>query len=206
MSEGDVLYDPNSSDINNGRFDFGGGIRGRLVTSDLGNKATGEVMIFDTDTPTNNNIDPDLKGAFTNVDDEDEELSFGNALILQEKNASLPDDAVNGGAITFLFDNPVALTALFILDGADNSPNGATVFLDDIFFGNGFGGGDNEFQRISFDAGTVVNSFTVDFAGSGAIGRFGATVVPVPAALPLMLTAFGALGFLAHRRKSRTAA
>lgn len=202
LSEGDVLT----------TFDFGGGLTGTITTSDLGSRATGEAMIFNTESPSISvGNDPDLAGPFQDVNNLSQFQEFGNALILQEDNSSRsrhnqgPDDAANGGAITFTFDTVVALTAIFILDGNDNGPTGASVLLDGSLFAQDLGGGDNQFERIDFAQGTLVNSFTVDFSGSGAIGRFGAAVVPVPAAFPLMLTGLGVFGWIAARRRKKAA-
>ena len=212
LSEGDVLFDFDSVDPGNGLFDFGGGLTGRITTGDLGSKATGDVVVFDTTAgSTSVGNDPDLLGPFTNVNNANDILDFGNALILNEKNGAGhgPDDAANGGAITFTFDLPVLLTAVFILDGADNSPNGASIFVDGAAtaLATGLGGGDRQFEVFdNFDPNTTVTSLTVDFAGSGAIGRFGATVVPVPAALPLLLTGLGAFALIARRKGRQSAA
>ena len=197
LLEGDII-----SDGTVGLFDFGGGLTGNITTSDLGSRATGRVQIFDTNAGTDSvGNDPDLLGPFTDVHGVGPDLEFGNALILEEKNSTSPDDAANGGAITFTFDVPVALTALFILDGNDNSPLGASIFLDGNLFGTNFGGHDNEYERIGFAANTIVTTLTIDFQGSGAIGRFGAAVVPIPATLPLLLTGLGAFAWVARRRK-----
>lgn len=196
FSEGDVL---------NGAFDFGGGLTGTITTGNLGTKATGDAVIFNTVAPSASvNNDPDLRGPFTNVNDPQDIRDFGKVLILQEKNASNPDDASNGGAITFTFDRLVSLTAIFLLDGNDNTPTGGSIFLDgsSTALATNLGGGDREFEEFIFAPGTIVSSFTVDFSGSGAIGRFGAAVVPVPASLPLLLTGFGVFAWVARRRRS----
>lgn len=57
-----------------------------------------------------------------------------------------------------------------------------------------------KFGQLDQDAG-------IFFAGMfGTVDIIGATVVPVPAALPLLLTAFGGLVFLTRRRRSAQAA
>jgi len=190
LSAGDVLTD----------FDFGEGLTGAVTTSDLGSYATGDAVIFDTIGPNAGTAnDPDLAGPFENVADSSDEREFGNALILQERRESDPDDARNGGAITFTFDTLIHLTSLSILDGNDNSPTGGSLFLDGILFATNLGGGDNQFQTTVLDV--FVTSFTVDFAGSGAIGEFTAAAVPLPSGILLLLGALGGLGVVRRRRK-----
>ncbi len=207
------------SDGVNGAFNFGNGLTGNISTSNPGSRATGRVQIFDTNPGTGSVLnDPDLLGPFSAARGQNlPDLTFGNALILEETRGSrpapgFPDDAANGGRITFAFDVPIALTAIFLLDAGDNAGS-ARIFLDDVefdvtsFLGLGptqtFGGRDREYDFIQFDDNTIVNSFSVEFPGSGAIGRFGATVVPVPATLPLLLTGLGAFAWVARKRKKR---
>jgi len=218
LTEGAIV-----SDGTIGLFDFGNGLTGNISTSNLGSRATGRVQVFDTNPGTGSVAnDPDLLGPFsaarasnpTDLAFGAPSLEFGNALILEEKPGSrpapgFPDDAANGGRITFAFDLPIALTAIFLLDAGDNSGS-ARIFLDGVEFdvasalGLGpsetFGGRDREYDFINFD-GRVVNSFSVEFPGSGAIGRFGASVVPIPATLPLLITGLGAFAFFARRRR-----
>lgn len=193
VSEGDVITD----------FDFGGGLTGSITTIP-GKNATGEAMIFDTRPGTASvGNDRDLKSPFTNVNDASDKRGFDNALILQEKGSTDgPDDAARGGIITFNFDKAIRLASLSILDGNDNSPTGASLFLDlaTVAFATNLGGGDNEFETILPDV--TVNSFSVRFAGSGAIGQFEASAVPLPAALPMFLLALAGLGAYARRKNA----
>lgn len=198
FSEGQVL---------NGAFNFGGGVTGTISTvanGTSGGHTTGEAMVFDT-SPGSLSVgnDPDLKSNFTNVFDSNDQRDFGNALILQERGASNPDDAARGGQIIFSFDSLVSLTRIFILDGNDNGPTGVSLFLNSSLspVATHLGGGNRQFEIHEFDPNTVVSQLTVDFAGSGAIGQFGFAAVPVPASLPLLLTALGGFAWAARRRR-----
>lgn len=205
FSEGQVL---------NGAFNFGGGVTGTITTSDFNpSKSTGEAMVFDTTGGRSIINDPDLAGPFQDVNNLNDPLTgFGNALILQEINSPFlsdgvtprgPDDVASGGRITFTFDSVVSLTRIFILDGNDNSPTGASLFLDGstTALATNLGGGDNQFELFEFLPGNNVSQLTVDFAGSGAIGQFGFAAIPVPASLPLLLTGLGAVAWVARRRR-----
>lgn len=202
FSEGQVL---------NGAFNFGGGVTGTISTvanGTSGGHTTGEAMVFDT-SPGSLSVgnDPDLRSNFTNVADSNDQRDFGNALILQERGASSPDDAARGGQIIFTFDSLVSLTRIFILDGNDNGPTGVSLFTDGstTALASNLGGGDREFEIHEFDPNSIVSQLTVDFAGSGAIGQFGFAAVPVPASLPLLLTGLGAVAWVARRRKKAAA-
>ena len=58
----------------------------------------------------------------------------------------------------------------------------------------------NEFTVLDFD-GAKGDSLFVSFSESGALGEFNATVVPVPASLPLLVGGFGLMAFMRRRRK-----
>ncbi|MEM9436122.1 MAG: VPLPA-CTERM sorting domain-containing protein [Pseudomonadota bacterium] len=197
--------------VMNGAFDFGNGLTGTLSSSDLSSSATGDIIICDTSTAGSDcrENDPDLQSNFLPGSSTDFDLGaidFGNALILEETGGSGSganvDDAANGGMITFVFDNMVRLSTLSILDGADNSPTGASIFFDAsaVAFATGRGGDDNEYDIVDL-GDTVVSSFSIHFAGSGALGGFEATVVPLPAGGVLALSAFGLLGALRFRQR-----
>ena len=196
-----------------GSFDYGGGLTGSISSSHLGSNATGDVVVCDTSTVGSacRRNDPDLRSDFNAASGSDVDLGlydFGNALILEEAirganpDPNNVDDASQGGRITFSFDQTITLFSLAILDGADNSPTGATIFLDGIAYDSGRGGNDNEYDILKFgDSGVRVSSFSVDFAGSGAIGEFSA-VVPLPASALLLLGGLGALGAMRRRKQT----
>jgi len=189
-----------------------GGVNITISTSDFNSKATGDALICNTSGGlcTINANDPDLASPFKNVNDLNAPgVDFGNALILQEKASADgtpdngPDDVYNGGKITFTFDRIVDLTRIFILDGGDNG-DGTKLLLDNVLVAgvpNGFGGGDNQYEVFDFGDNAFAQSLTVDFAGSGAVGQFGFSIVPVPASLPLLLTGLGAFAWVARRRR-----
>jgi hypothetical protein len=61
---------------------------------------------------------------------------------------------------------------------------------------------DNLFTTIDLK-GAVFRTVKFDFRGSGAIGDFDISEVPVPAALPLLLSGLAGLGFASRRRRKR---
>jgi len=191
-----------------GGFDFGDGLTGTISSSHLGSNATGDVLICDTSTVGSEcrENDPDLRSDFSAAPTSDEDLGsidFGNALILEEAGGggTNVDDAWSGGRITFTFDTAVDLVRLAILDGNDNPLSGGSIYLDGVLFDTNRGGGDNEYDIVWI--GKSVTSFSVDFAGSGAIGAFeAAAVIPLPASAMLLLGGIGTLGALRRRKKS----
>lgn len=187
-----------------GAFDFGGGLTGTLTSSDLGTNATGEILVCDTKTTGSDcrTNDPDLRSDFSAAATSDRDfglLDFGNALILEENSGPTPrvDDASTGGRITFLFDTMIDLLEIAILDGADNGPTGASIYLDGVLFASNRGGNDNEYDYVTVNR--RVMSFSVDFSGSGAIGEFSATAVPLPGSAVLLIFCVGAIA--AARRR-----
>ena len=63
------------------------------------------------------------------------------------------------------------------------------------------------FAGLTLPNGQVLDPRAIDFAGNGNFNVATITIaaVPVPAAMPLMLLGFGALGFVARRRNKTTA-
>ena len=194
LNAGDVITD----------FDFGGGLTGDVTATG----GTSQAVVFDTDAPTGGDLD--LGSPFEDVDNPGVFRGFGNALIVQENAGDpiVPDDAV-GGTLTFAFDEFVTLNSISLLDVEE----GTTVTLFDDIGGilasqsggvtnSGLpGNGPNQFIEFVFNT-SGVQSFTVDFEGSGAVGEFEAAVVPLPASLVLFLSALAGLGFVSRFRRS----
>ena len=203
-------------------FDFGNGVTGRIEVFNralfredpaLGRTNNGEARIFDT--RLTGTSDDDLEGDFTNVADANDTRDFGKALIIQErasKASSNADDEAGGGTVTFFFDAAIDLLGLAYLDGE----KGAIVTTGNHQLGD-FGAdvsGDHLFVELDFSTDALafgLTEFTVDYQGSGALAGFnvrdavpgaGPSVVPLPAALPLLLGAFGSLSLLRSRKRA----
>ena len=132
----------------------------------------------------------------------------GNVLIRHEGSiANPPDDSGAAGTIRFDFDRHVRLVSIALLD----NDNGAGITLN-IFKNDSptptesilrprfeF---DNSFETFLFagDA-TWVTRLDVVFPSSGAIAALTVSPVPLPAALPLLLSALALLGWTARRRR-----
>jgi hypothetical protein len=131
----------------------------------------------------------------------------GNVLVIQDPGIAEPGDSGDGGTITFDFANPTTLTQVALLD----NDNGSGIFLE--LFQQGVVlptvvtpalGFDNLLQIIAFGAeGVGIIKLVVNFPGSGAIASV--TTVPIPAALPLLLSALAWLGWVARRKRTATA-
>ncbi len=132
----------------------------------------------------------------------------GNVLIRQQPSIGAPGDTAAPGTIRFDFSDPVRLVSIALLDN-DNEPGitlnifrhnevlpSTTILRPDVGF-------DNFFETFVFagDA-TWVTALEVVFPSSGAIAALSVSPVPLPAALPLLLTALGWLGWVARRRRS----
>lgn len=129
----------------------------------------------------------------------------GNVLIRQDPNTTAPGDLAAPGTIRFEFDKRVRLISIALLDN-DNGPgitlnifkNGLPepgILISDVNF-------NNSFQTFMFagDA-TWVTALDVVFPSSGAIASLSVTPAPIPAALPLLLSALAWLGWVARRRR-----
>ncbi len=160
----------------------------------------GQALTFDTGLTGTD--DPDLEAPFTLFSDPTAPtVNPGNVLIIQT-DAGNPDDDADGGTIRFDFDTAVNFTSFRIFDGAaiDVSSTSGGFFAG--FVPEPTVGGSNLYGQFDV-SGLFDNIFdlTFTFKGSGAIDDLNVTAVPVPAALPLLLGAFGALGYVGRRRR-----
>lgn len=135
----------------------------------------------------------------------------GNVLIRQDPpNTDAPGDTGASGKIRFDFDHHVRLISIALLDN-DNDPGitlnifrnnealpSTTILRPSVNF-------DNYFETFLFagDA-TWVTALEVVFPSSGAIAALTVSPVPLPAALPLLLSALAWLGWAARRRRKVT--
>lgn len=177
---------------------------------------SGQAIVFDTDSPTGG--DDDLGSPLTRVGPDEGSVAAGNVLIISEDgDLNDPDDNGSGGVFTFDFDGVVTFLGF---DGVDFTDAGAnlivTLFDDagDTLFSYDFAAnsmasvGDNEYYSFFttvFGSGIAgVALATIELTGSGAIDNltFDAAI-PVPGALPLLLSGIAGLGF-ASRRKRKT--
>lgn len=113
-----------------------------------------------------------------------------------------------GGQFIFEFDQAVTLNSIDFFD-VEVQESGPTddnrISLYDIndnlialdFFTPDTGG-DNQWAQALFGV-EGVSRIEINMGGSGAIDNIDVTVIPVPAALPLFLTALGGLGFMRKR-------
>lgn len=169
-------------------------------------------VVFDSNNPTGG--DGDLGAPFSNPDLGT--LSPGNLLILQERSncdalsCSEPDDEGSrpAGQFVISFTEGVLLQSIdfFDVEGIEASPNDAIELYDgdNNLISNGFyvpaTGGDNMWAPVLFGVDGV-HSIVINMGGSGAIDNiaFETSVVPVPAALPLFISALAGMGFMRRR-------
>ncbi|MDH3701232.1 MAG: hypothetical protein OEU46_07950 [Alphaproteobacteria bacterium] len=135
----------------------------------------------------------------------------GNVLIRQNlPHNGEPDDSGAAGTIRFDFDHHVRLISIALLDN-DNGPGitlnifknnealpSTTILRPSVDFNNFF-----ETFLFAGDA-TWVTRLDVVFPSSGAIAALTVSPVPLPAALPLLLSALAWLGWAARRRRRIT--
>lgn len=192
------------------------------------NLQSNPLTIYNTDPPIGE--DPDLEAVFTDNlvdsfagDVDDGTISPGNLLILHEHPNTCdgtictdPDDigANPAGVIWFSFSEPVELDSIDFFD-VELSEDGGTEdnrinFYSDLAATNLLNsndftpntGGDNHWDRISFNQGGV-RLVEIRLGGSGAIDniRFsGVNITSVPEPVPLALLGFG-LALLAWQRR-----
>lgn len=169
-------------------------------------------VVFNSNNPTGG--DDDLGAPFSNPDLGS--ISPGNLLILQENDncdevsCTTPDDEGSrpGGQFIINFTDSVVLTSIdfFDVEGVEADPLYEIELYDsnNNRIPNNFyvpdTGGDNRWAQVLFNVDGV-QSMVINMGGSGAIDNiaFETRVVPVPAALPLLLSALAGLGFVRRR-------
>ena len=160
-------------------------------------------VVFDTGAPTGEDFDLEAP-FFTDNPDIPNEYNPNNVLIIQENGpcssmmCDEPDDDRNGGTIIFEFDAPVTVNSIDVFDIEENENTGTFELFAFAFTGDGdliatvsipVTGGDNTWDRVTFDDLTNVGSLGIFLSGSGAIDRLDFTVIPVPPAMVLFGTA-----------------
>jgi len=211
--------------------DFSGLANGQNVEGSTFN--TGSLAEF-TATSTGNNqglriFDTTPGGPNQNMGDNDLLVAgFGNALILQDNQGPVPNDANEGGVILFSFTNAVELASIDLIDIdanaavtvtlTDSAMNTRTFSVPDNWTGEPGQGGAPGALTLDFSANnqagfngntatfldsglfdlTGVVSAAFDFEGSAALDNLRAVVVPLP--LPAGLAAVG-LGLIAGVRR-----
>ena len=194
---------------------------------------TGSSIVFDTRNPTGGDEDLALITNVTpgmgNLSPGGNVLIIAENLIDADMNGlvDVPDDNASGGTFTFDFAQDVTFFGFNGIDFTDGrgflqvdlfDSLGASLLstrIDDI---GGFSVdiiaevGDNAFfglfANVFGENGIAgVSQAQITLGGSGAIDSltFHVNEVPIPAALPLMVTALGFGGFASRRRKARLA-
>jgi hypothetical protein len=174
-------------------------------------------VVFDSNNPTGG--DDDLGAPFDNpFTMGDENFDPGNILVISEDSFGVvcdaftclpPNDEREGGTITFDFAQAVNFLGFNAFDINDSESLTLELFgVGDALLATITNGvmtvADNEFLPFDLGAGVAgVIRAVFTFDGSGAIDdiRFEVEEIPVPAALPLLLTGLAGLGFASRRRK-----
>ena len=137
----------------------------------------------------------------------------GNILIVQEQGSSIPDDAgAPGGTITLTLERIAPdlaevftgfrLSGVSVIDDETfeflSIIDGVETFLDSISLN-----GNSETGQLALDTGIfqVGDSLVINYLGSGGIDSLVLAPVPIPAALPLFISALAGLGWTARSRR-----
>lgn len=133
----------------------------------------------------------------------------GNVLIINGGSSANPNDDPDGGSFIFGFNPLVSVNFVDILDLDEDVDPIFTFTFDDSSTAEitadmvallGTETGDNSLRRYSFSE-MRVSSLEVNLPDvSGAVAALNVTPIPVPAALPLVLTGLGLLRLAARRR------
>lgn len=169
-------------------------------------------VVFDSRNPTGG--DGDLGAPFSNP--VLGSASPGNLLIIQENDncdaftCTTPDDEGSrpAGQLIIGFEEGVFLESIdfFDVEGVESHAGSSIELYDDenVLIPSSFfvpdTGGDNMWSQVFFGV-SQVKTIVINMGGSGAIDNivFQPRVVPVPAALPLLLTALAGLGVFRRR-------
>lgn len=190
------------------------------------------LIVYDSSSPVG--ADPDLEQPFTNAESE-ATLSGGGGMfsflddaVLAEFNpgkigifandnsdcssgtsCTPPDDAPNGGMVTFELDRIMFFNSIDLFDiesgGAEITLTLSDMVTEVVFTVGGFdtnGPTGNKGVRVLADAAIAISKIKINFMGiSGAFENINLSEVPVPGALPLLLSGIAGLGFASRRRK-----
>jgi len=202
------------SGFSNGETFDTGDIAGLTVTTvtDNGGAADDFAFVLDTNNPGS---DGDLAAPFDDPSTiGDENFNPGNVLALAEEACGggfCPvNDNGSGGTMEWVFNRNLVFNSLNVYDFRQGELkidlfNDLNVLVFSAMvpgFNTDTGNAtdDNLFATIDI-GGIAFRRAVFDFGGSGAIGTFDIQEVPVPAALPLLLSGLAGLGFARKRRK-----